>query len=941
MSCRYYENKYPEVDDLVVVQVKSIAEMGAYVKLLEYDNIEGMILLSELSRRRIRSVQKLIRVGRNEVVVVLRVDKEKGKNTNARVSPEEIVKAEDKYNKAKAVHSIMRNVAEKQSLPLEAIYEKVGWPLYKKYGHAYEAFRIAITNSDSVFEGIEAPSSNVLPELISQIARRLTPQPVKIRTDIEVKCHGYDGVAGIKAALKMAEQFSSEEVPITVKLVAAPVYVITTSALDKAEGIKKLEQALVEIEKKILTYDGGKFEVKMAPRAISESDDLELQALMARSERENAEVSGDEYAEENSEEDPLLAGNRPRTIPMDFIANLLHRTEPESDESSMGTLEHFQSLLRSRRPSGDPVSAKKVAKTASRVRFVIERLIDCELDQEEIVKPNSRIMTKNVVALVEDIGGPAIHDRACIVFALLICRRYFQRQLVTDLTDTDVNLPRVVACDILAKRILEKTTDKNFLFQEVLLKKYQVIHGNRTTEPLNAIELAIDIRAIRVISSGPFQQCMLSLWRGYYQTYYGPQGQQEYRPYEKLISTKFSDHWDPHRMKTPRYQNIVQLVVSFLFLILYSLSVNTIDKNRNMDVFEFLLYVLVLSHIFDEGAKIWKVGYPIMNFWNVFNQIMYGLYVVAFGYRIASILDANEERAAFLSLRGYQWLAALSPMMWIRLLLYLDEFKKALKDSVVKEMMKESAVFFTLLILVGAGFLQTFIGLDSADGKPGEVTMSIIHSFLQAILQSPDFGFYSGFGEPFGPILYYIFTFTVSLILLNILIALFNLSYSNVTANAVDEFLCLFSAKTLSFIRAPDEHTFIPPLNLVEVFFLIPLEPIISRQCYVKLNIFVMQIVYAPCLFLIAYYESQIQAPKIRKNRMLGEEDGSDTSDWESGEEDHNEDEDWKKGILPRLPKAEEDEFIIISKVKEQISRLTELVSELKGSHGIQDQNFT
>jgi translation initiation factor 2 subunit 1 len=54
--------------------------MGAYVKLLEYDNIDGMILLSELSRRRIRSIQKLIRIGRNEVVVVLRVDKEKGRS---------------------------------------------------------------------------------------------------------------------------------------------------------------------------------------------------------------------------------------------------------------------------------------------------------------------------------------------------------------------------------------------------------------------------------------------------------------------------------------------------------------------------------------------------------------------------------------------------------------------------------------------------------------------------------------------------------------------------------------------------------------------------------------------------------------------------------------------------------------------------------------------
>lgn len=37
-----------------------------------------MILLSELSRRRIRSINKLIRIGRNEVVVVMRVDQEKG-----------------------------------------------------------------------------------------------------------------------------------------------------------------------------------------------------------------------------------------------------------------------------------------------------------------------------------------------------------------------------------------------------------------------------------------------------------------------------------------------------------------------------------------------------------------------------------------------------------------------------------------------------------------------------------------------------------------------------------------------------------------------------------------------------------------------------------------------------------------------------------------------
>jgi translation initiation factor 2 subunit 1 len=77
---RFYKERYPEVDEVVMVNVKRIAEMGAYVHLLEYNNIEGMILLSELSRRRIRSVNKLIRIGKTEPVVVIRVDKEKGIN---------------------------------------------------------------------------------------------------------------------------------------------------------------------------------------------------------------------------------------------------------------------------------------------------------------------------------------------------------------------------------------------------------------------------------------------------------------------------------------------------------------------------------------------------------------------------------------------------------------------------------------------------------------------------------------------------------------------------------------------------------------------------------------------------------------------------------------------------------------------------------------------
>ncbi|KAM3249292.1 eukaryotic translation initiation factor 2 subunit alpha isoform X1 [Capsicum annuum] len=105
-----------------MIQVKSMADTGAYISLLEYNNIEGMILFSELSRRRIRSISSLIKVGRVEPVMVLRVYKEKGyiDLSKRRASEEDISACEERYNKSMLVHSIMRRVAETMGIDLES-----------------------------------------------------------------------------------------------------------------------------------------------------------------------------------------------------------------------------------------------------------------------------------------------------------------------------------------------------------------------------------------------------------------------------------------------------------------------------------------------------------------------------------------------------------------------------------------------------------------------------------------------------------------------------------------------------------------------------------------------------------------------------------------------------------------------------------------------------
>ncbi|KAK5063094.1 eukaryotic translation initiation factor 2 subunit alpha [Exophiala bonariae] len=305
-NCRFYEEKYPEIESFVMVNVKQIAEMGAYVKLLEYDNIDGMILLSELSRRRIRSIQKLIRIGRNEVVVVLRVDKEKGyiDLSKRRVSAEDIGRCEEKYNKSKSVHSIMRHVAEKTKTPILRLYEEIGWPLNKKYGHANDAFKLSITNP-AVWDDVTFPNDVVKEEFQSYISKKLTPHPTKVRADVEVTCFKYDGIDAVKEALRKAEAKNTPDTQVKVKLVSPPHYVLTSQCLDKQLGIQLLEEAIKDIDQTI-SASGGSCAVKMAPKAVTEHDDAELQALMDKRAKENEEISGDEDLSE-SDEGPEIA----------------------------------------------------------------------------------------------------------------------------------------------------------------------------------------------------------------------------------------------------------------------------------------------------------------------------------------------------------------------------------------------------------------------------------------------------------------------------------------------------------------------------------------------------------------------------------------------------------------------------------------------------------
>lgn len=298
--------------------------------------------------------------------------------------------------------------------------------------------------------------------------------------------------------------------------------------------------------------------------------------------------------------------------------------------------------------------------------------------------------------------------------------------------------------------------------QHLLLKRYSIFRDDEETPACNAIELAVDLHALQVISASGYQKCIRHLWRGWLC--------QDDKDPSNFIEDRDRDnpsywvHVNPDRMRSPTYQNAVQIFFSVLYLALYTGVINTVNPTGDLDVVEAILYIMTLGFICDEVNKFWKIGRNYFGFWNAFNSTLYVLLVISFLVRLVALQSTHHADRTRYNQMSYNFLAFCAPMFWSRIMLYLDTYRFfGAMLVVLKVMMKESLIFFALLAVVIVGFLQGFVGMNQADPNPANtITPTVIlQGMANTIMQNPEFESFQHFAAPFGIILYYLFTFVV------------------------------------------------------------------------------------------------------------------------------------------------------------------------------------
>lgn len=466
--------------------------------------------------------------------------------------------------------------------------------------------------------------------------------------------------------------------------------------------------------------------------------------------------------------------------------------------------------------------------------------------------------------------------QSSVIFCLLTVKKWYLNLSYDELHMYSLYIARATLAENIAIRIVaaeESKSTKNLthLFVDMLLRKYVINENDIDLTPTNSLELCCDLHCRDIISTSAIQRLQTYLWRGWIiQSEKGV----FYLTESTILDTRFITHFDSARLVTPKYQNMFNLFMSLIYIAIYTYVVNNGKLSVSLNpigVLETIFYGATIGFLLDEVVKLYNVGLPYMRFWNIFNDFMYSMIALAMIVRLLSLQKGQKD----LDILSYRILALIAPMMWSRMLFFLDSVKFIGNMLVIiKQMLKESILFYVLLITIIIGFVQAFLAMDSSDGTSDQ-TWAIVENLLVGILGDTDFTIFENFAYPYTSLLYYLYRFILSLILINILIAIFSTSYSNIVENSNAEFLALNLEKTLRFIRMPDDTVYIPPLNLVEIM-LLPISFYIKKaykkdanKTLKRFHNAILKVLFAPALFLIAIGECQ-DAKRAFYNKLKG-----------------------------------------------------------------------
>ncbi len=233
----FYKKKgSPEVDDIVICTVKKILYHSVFVSLDGYENVEGMIHISEIAPGRIRNLRDYVVEGKKIVCKVLNKNPQGNIDLSLRRVPTtQMVKKLNDYKQEEKAEKLFEQIGKDFKMDLNKIYSTIGNDILDGYGSLYAFLQAVVEKGKPVINELKI-NQEFADALYKTIVEKIKPVEVRVSGKLILRSYKENGVETIRNILiKLSEQ------KINVQYLGAPNYKLEVISKDyrNAENILK------------------------------------------------------------------------------------------------------------------------------------------------------------------------------------------------------------------------------------------------------------------------------------------------------------------------------------------------------------------------------------------------------------------------------------------------------------------------------------------------------------------------------------------------------------------------------------------------------------------------------------------------------------------------------------------------------------------------------
>lgn len=263
---RFYKNEYPEIDDIVIVKIIREDEFGYYCELLEYENIEGFLSLSELVKGRFAK-KHLLKINDILPLLIIKMDQIKRIVDLSKKKLDEVGtnKVLMRYKSCLNINKLMNELyimylkycdIEDSDIiySINDIMNNTIWPLYEIYDlDNYNMIFRNILENPKLILTTEIFEEMFINKALSNMNNRTKKKNMIIELEFILMINEDNGVNKIKEVLEI--QLEEKNFVLKILIMNPPLYKIKLEGTCKIKGYQLIDYIKNIITTKLQNYD--------------------------------------------------------------------------------------------------------------------------------------------------------------------------------------------------------------------------------------------------------------------------------------------------------------------------------------------------------------------------------------------------------------------------------------------------------------------------------------------------------------------------------------------------------------------------------------------------------------------------------------------------------------------------------------------------------------